>query len=76
MSLSILVWCKSDWHAACQVQLMCGFKMLAACLRRSYLLAYNSHQLKDIFNVHTLDLVSVAKSFGFSQPPRVGLFSL
>ena len=46
------------------------------CLRRSYLLAYNSHQLKDIFNVHTLDLVSVAKSFGFSQPPRVGLSSL
>jgi hypothetical protein len=49
----------------------------AACkdtagLCRSYLLAYNSHQLKDIFNVHTLDLVSVAKSFGFSQPPRVG----
>ncbi|CAK0761140.1 ATP-dependent RNA helicase [Coccomyxa viridis] len=40
---------------------------------RSYLLAYNSHQLKDIFNVHTLDLVSVAKSFGFSQPPRVNL---
>ena len=50
----------------------------AACkdtagLCRSYLLAYNSHQLKDIFNVHTLDLVSVAKSFGFSQPPRVGV---
>ncbi|CAL5219532.1 g1383 [Coccomyxa viridis] len=40
---------------------------------RSYLLAYNSHQLKDIFNVHTLDLVSVAKSFGFTQPPRVNL---
>jgi ATP-dependent RNA helicase DDX18/HAS1 len=38
---------------------------------RSYLLAYNSHQLKSIFNVHTLDLISVAKSFGFAQPPRV-----
>lgn len=38
---------------------------------RSYLLAYNSHQLKSIFNVHTLDLLSVAKSFGFAQPPRV-----
>lgn len=38
---------------------------------RSYLLAYNSHQLKDIFNVHTLDLQAVAKSFGFSMPPRV-----
>ena len=43
---------------------------------RSYLLAYNSHQLKDIFNVHTLDLVSVAKSFGFTQPPRVSDSSL
>lgn len=40
---------------------------------RSYLLAYNSHQLKEIFNVHTLDLLSVAKSFGFAQPPRVGM---
>ncbi|CAL8467629.1 g7167 [Coccomyxa elongata] len=40
---------------------------------RSYLLAYNSHQLKEIFNVHTLDLLSVAKSFGFAQPPRVNL---
>ena len=42
---------------------------------RSYLLAYNSHQLKEIFNVHTLDLLSVAKSFGFAQPPRVGAYS-
>uniref|UniRef100_A0A383VPH8 ATP-dependent RNA helicase n=1 Tax=Tetradesmus obliquus TaxID=3088 RepID=A0A383VPH8_TETOB len=40
---------------------------------RSYLLAYNSHALKDIFNVHTLDLQAVAKSFGFSGPPRVNL---
>lgn len=40
---------------------------------RSYLLAYNSHQLKDIFNVHTLDLAAVAKSFGFTVPPRVNL---
>ena len=40
---------------------------------RGYILAYNSHQLKDIFNVHTLDLRSIAKSFGFSGPPRVCL---
>mmetsp|Transcript_15989 Transcript_15989/g.54528 ORF Transcript_15989/g.54528 Transcript_15989/m.54528 type:complete len:619 (+) Transcript_15989:57-1913(+) len=40
---------------------------------RSYLLAYNSHQLKDVYNVHTLDLTSVAASFGFSSPPRVNL---
>lgn len=38
---------------------------------RSYILAYNSHQLKEIFNVHTLDLQAVAKSFGFNCPPKV-----
>jgi len=38
---------------------------------RSFLLAYNSHQLKSIFNVHRLDLLSVARSFGFSAPPKV-----
>ena len=38
---------------------------------RSYLLAYNSHQLKTIFNVHRLDLLAVARSFGFSAPPKV-----
>eukprot|EP00968_Pinguiococcus_pyrenoidosus_P027699 scaffold7415_cov267-Pinguiococcus_pyrenoidosus.AAC.3 len=40
---------------------------------RSYLLAYASHADKDIFNVHNLDLVATAKSFGFSVPPRVDL---
>ena len=38
---------------------------------RSYLLSYNSHQLKAIFNVHALDLAAVGKSFGFTRPPRV-----
>ena len=38
---------------------------------RAYLLSYNSHQLKNIFNVHTLDLTAVAKSFGFVVPPKV-----
>ena len=38
---------------------------------RAYVLAYNSHSLKDIFNVHTLDLSAVAVSFGFTKPPRV-----
>lgn len=38
---------------------------------RSFLLAYNSHQLKSIFNVHRLDLTAVARSFGFSAPPKV-----
>ena len=43
---------------------------------RSYLLSYNSHQLKNIFNVHALDLSSVGKSFGFATPPRVSLIFL
>eukprot|EP00249_Psilotum_nudum_P018779 c26958_g1_i1 orf=116-2218(+) len=40
---------------------------------RSYLLAYNSHSMKEIFNVHCLDLQAVAASFGFSCPPKVNL---
>ncbi|GAQ90345.1 DEAD-box ATP-dependent RNA helicase family protein [Klebsormidium nitens] len=40
---------------------------------RSYLLAYNSHSMKDTFNVHRLNLQAVATSFGFSVPPKVNL---
>ncbi|KZV45971.1 DEAD-box ATP-dependent RNA helicase 51 [Dorcoceras hygrometricum] len=40
---------------------------------RSYILAYNSHSMKDIFNVHQLDLQAVAASFGFNSPPKVNL---
>ncbi|CAI0400793.1 unnamed protein product [Linum tenue] len=40
---------------------------------RSYILAYNSHSMKDIFNVHRLDLQAVAASFCFSGPPKVNL---
>ncbi|XP_020228692.1 DEAD-box ATP-dependent RNA helicase 27 [Cajanus cajan] len=40
---------------------------------RSYILAYNSHSMKDIFNVHRLDLLAVAASFCFSNPPKVNL---
>ncbi|PIA28531.1 hypothetical protein AQUCO_06900061v1 [Aquilegia coerulea] len=40
---------------------------------RSYILAYNSHSMKDIFNVHRLDLQAVASSFCFSCPPKVHL---
>jgi Domain of unknown function (DUF4217) len=38
---------------------------------RAYVLAYNSHSLKDTFNVHTLDLAAIAQSFGFLRPPKV-----
>ncbi|KAL6552142.1 hypothetical protein OROGR_008296 [Orobanche gracilis] len=40
---------------------------------RSYILAYNSHSMKDIFNVHRLDLQAVAASFCFTSPPIVNL---
>ena len=40
---------------------------------RSYLMAYSSHSMRDVFNVHSLDLMAVAKAFGFTTPPRVDL---
>lgn len=40
---------------------------------RSYILAYNSHHLKETFNIHSLDLKAVAKSFGFTSPPKVNI---
>jgi len=40
---------------------------------RSYLQAYASHSLRSVFDVNALDLVKVAKSFGFPTPPRVDI---
>lgn len=40
---------------------------------RSYLQAYASHQMKEIFNVHGLDLIGTAKSFCFTTPPKVNV---
>jgi ATP-dependent RNA helicase DDX18/HAS1 len=40
---------------------------------RSYLQAYASHSLRSVFDVNKLDLVKVAKSFGFPTPPRVDI---
>ncbi len=40
---------------------------------RSYLQAYASHSLRTVFDVNKLDLVKVAKGFGFNAPPRVDL---
>lgn len=40
---------------------------------KAYVRAYDSHSLKHIFDVNTLDLVAVAKSFGFNNPPFVDL---
>lgn len=38
---------------------------------RSYLHAYASHSLRSVFDINKLDLAKVARSFGFSTPPRV-----
>eukprot|EP00966_Prymnesium_polylepis_P310436 7172390-Prymnesium_polylepis.1 len=40
---------------------------------RSYLHSYNSHSLKDVYDVNSLDLAGVAASFGFENPPKVTL---
>ncbi len=40
---------------------------------RSYLLAYSSHSLKNIFSVDSVDLEACCKGFGFTIPPRVNL---
>lgn len=40
---------------------------------RSYLQAYAQQGKKDIFDVHGLDVLKVARSFGFTVPPKVNL---
>ena len=40
---------------------------------RSYLNAYASHSLRSVFDIQKLDLVKLAKSFGFTTPPRVDI---
>lgn len=40
---------------------------------RAYLQAYASHSLRSVFDVHKLDLVKVAKGFGFPNPPRIDI---
>ena len=40
---------------------------------RSYIQGYAQSSLKDVFDVHKLDLLKVAKSFGFTAPPKVNL---
>lgn len=39
----------------------------------AYVNAYAQHGLKEVFNVHALDMLAVAKSFGFTVPPKVQL---
>lgn len=40
---------------------------------RAYVQAYAQLTMKHVFNVHDLDLLGVAKSFGFTHPPKVQL---
>ena len=40
---------------------------------KAYVRAYESHSLKQIFDVQTLDLIAVGKSFGFESPPHIDL---
>ncbi|XP_044728338.1 probable ATP-dependent RNA helicase pitchoune isoform X2 [Chrysoperla carnea] len=40
---------------------------------KGYVRAYDSHHLKTIFDVETLDLQKVGSSFGFTVPPAVDL---
>ena len=40
---------------------------------KSYVRAYASHSLKNIYDVETLDLQKAALSFGFKVPPFVDL---
>jgi ATP-dependent RNA helicase DDX18/HAS1 len=40
---------------------------------KSYLHAYASHSLRSVYDVNKLDLAKVAKSFGFTTPPRVDI---
>lgn len=40
---------------------------------KSYIQAYASHSLRSVFDVNNLDLVKVARSFGFNVPPRVDI---
>ncbi|KAJ8917101.1 hypothetical protein NQ315_012591 [Exocentrus adspersus] len=40
---------------------------------KAYVRAYDSHHLKTIFDISTLDLAEVALSFGFKVPPAVDL---
>jgi ATP-dependent RNA helicase DDX18/HAS1 len=40
---------------------------------KAFVRAYDSHQMKTIFDIQTLDLGKLALSFGFRRPPNVGL---
>lgn len=40
---------------------------------RAFMMSYSQHPLKDSFNVGSLDVICVAQSFGFTNPPKMSL---
>ena len=40
---------------------------------KAYVRSYESHALKNIYDVHNLDLAAVGKSFGFVVPPHIDI---
>ncbi|ODQ63939.1 P-loop containing nucleoside triphosphate hydrolase protein [Nadsonia fulvescens var. elongata DSM 6958] len=40
---------------------------------RSYLQSYANQSLKQVYNISKLDLVKVAKAFGFTVPPKINI---
>lgn len=70
-----------SWHKIANVQnqlekVVTGNYFLQVSAReafKSYVRAYKSHHMKRVFNVDTLDLKTVAKSFGFPVPPFVSI---
>ena len=47
--------------------------ILAKEAYKAYVRAYESHALKNIYDVHSLDLAAVGKSFGFVTPPHIDI---
>lgn len=71
---------KNVWYWTCpvlQLEKLIGknyfLNLSAKEAYKAYVRAYDSHHLKQIFDVETLDLAKVAASFGFQVPPAVDL---
>eukprot|EP01053_Blabericola_migrator_P001889 Blabericola_migrator_1__1888@NODE_1512_length_4373_cov_158_589178_g993_i0_p1_GENE_NODE_1512_length_4373_cov_158_589178_g993_i0NODE_1512_length_4373_cov_158_589178_g993_i0_p1_ORF_typecomplete_len574_score113_57DEAD/PF00270_29/2_3e50Helicase_C/PF00271_31/9_7e02Helicase_C/PF00271_31/1e04Helicase_C/PF00271_31/6_3e26DUF4217/PF13959_6/1_9e15ResIII/PF04851_15/6_6e13ERCC3_RAD25_C/PF16203_5/2_7e03ERCC3_RAD25_C/PF16203_5/2e11Flavi_DEAD/PF07652_14/0_0012SecA_DEAD/PF07517_14/0_0078AAA_11/PF13086_6/4_8e03AAA len=64
-----------DTHRIICKQVHSNFHLaeLATAAYRSYLLAYASHAMKNIYDVRSLDLTEIAKGFGLERAPRIDL---
>lgn len=85
--ISAIIWhaLKSRWQIHTKVFIFCSLKLeklieknyylhkSAQEAYKSYVRAYDSHSLKAIYSVNTLNLPMVALSFGFKVPPYVDL---